>query len=92
MAPPSRPVIYYPLCLLVGSLLAVAAGIAHPDLTGDGPTQLATIAQCGQWRAIHWGFLEIFFASVLALLVAAVGAFALFVALQLFRNPARPPR
>lgn len=42
--------------------------------------------------AIHWGFLEVFFASVLSALVLAVGAFALFVGIQLFRNPARRPR
>ena len=47
----------YPLCLLVGALLAVVAGVLHPDLTGDGAAQLATIAQCAAWRAIHWTFL-----------------------------------
>jgi hypothetical protein len=41
--------------------------------------------------AIH-GFLEWFFAGMLSLLVVAVGAFALFVAVQLFRNPGRQPR
>jgi uncharacterized membrane protein len=46
-----------PLCLTLGALLAgVAAGL-HPVLTGDGATQLAAIAQCGAWRAIHWAFL-----------------------------------
>jgi hypothetical protein len=39
-----------------------------------------------------WGFLEWFFAAMLSGLVAAVGLFALFVAVQLFRNPARHPR
>src|SRR5439155_930182 len=34
----------YPLCLLVGALLFGSAGLAHPLLTGDGPTQLAVIA------------------------------------------------
>jgi hypothetical protein len=38
------------------------------------------------------GFLEWFFAGLLAILVAAVGLFALFVGVQLFRNPARQPR
>src|SRR5438045_9500506 len=47
----------YPLCLLVGALLAVVAGVLHPDLAGDGAAQLTTIAQCGAWRAIHWTFL-----------------------------------
>ena len=42
--------------------------------------------------AIHWGFLEIFFATVLASLVGVVGLFAAFVALQLFRNPGRRVR
>ncbi len=51
-----RPLVY-PLCLLVGALLAVVAGVLHPDLAGDGAAQLTTIAQCGGWRAIHWTFL-----------------------------------
>jgi hypothetical protein len=38
------------------------------------------------------GFLEWFFAGLLSVLVVAVGAFALFVGLQLFRNPGRQPR
>lgn len=38
------------------------------------------------------GFLEWFFAGMLAVLVVAVGAFALFVGIQLFRNPGRQPR
>jgi hypothetical protein len=46
----------------------------------------------GSVLAIHWGFLELFFASVLTILVLAVGGFALFVGLQLFRNPGRRPR
>ena len=49
--------LFYPICLLVGALLAVVAGVAHPDLAGDGAAQLATIAQCSAWRAIHWTFL-----------------------------------
>lgn len=36
------------------------------------------------------GFLEWFFLGMLSLLVLVVGAFAAFVALQLFRNPGRP--
>src|SRR2546427_11561153 len=52
----ARPVIY-PLCLLVGSLLTVVAGVLHPDLRGDGAAQLAAIAQCQAWRAIHFAFL-----------------------------------
>jgi hypothetical protein len=52
----SRPLIY-PVCLLVGSLLTVAAGALHPDLAGDGAAQLTIIAQCHAWRAIHWAFL-----------------------------------
>src|SRR5437773_6384348 len=47
----------YPLCVLVGALLAVVAGVLHPDLAGDGAAQLTTIAQCAGWRAIHWTFL-----------------------------------
>ena len=38
------------------------------------------------------GFLEWFFVGLLTLLVVAVGAFALFVGVQLFRNPARGGR
>ncbi|MEP6973775.1 MAG: hypothetical protein ABI869_06505 [Actinomycetota bacterium] len=38
--------------------------------------------------AIH-GFLEWFFAGMLTFLVLAVSAFALFVGVQLFRNPGR---
>ncbi len=47
----------YPLCLLFGALLAVVAGVLHPDLMGDGAAQLTIIAQCGLWRSIHWTFL-----------------------------------
>jgi hypothetical protein len=39
--------------------------------------------------AIQWGFLEIFFALVLISLVGVVGLFAVFVTVQLFRNPGR---
>jgi len=42
--------------------------------------------------ATRWGFLEWFFAGMLTLLVFAVGAFALFIGVQLFRNPARRTR
>lgn len=38
------------------------------------------------------GFLEWFFVGMLTFLVVAVGAFALFVGVQLFRNPARGAR
>lgn len=38
------------------------------------------------------GFLEWFFAGLLTLLVAVVGLFALFLFVQLFRNPGRQPR
>ena len=38
--------------------------------------------------AIH-GFLEWFFAGLLTTLVGAVGLFALYVFVQLFRNPGR---
>ena len=52
----ARPLVF-PLGLLVGALLAVVAAVLHPDLAGDGAAQLAAIAQCGPWRAIHWTFL-----------------------------------
>jgi hypothetical protein len=38
------------------------------------------------------GFLEWFFLGLLTLLVAAVGVFGLFVAIQFFRNPGRSGR
>jgi hypothetical protein len=38
------------------------------------------------------GFLEVFFLAMLLSLLVAVGAFALFVAGQVFRNPGRRPR
>src|SRR6266508_734680 len=44
----------FPLCLLVGPLLVLVAGTLHPDLAGAGAAQLAAIAQCSAWRAIHW--------------------------------------
>src|SRR3989442_14240574 len=47
----------FPLSLLVGPLLVIVAGTLHPDLAGDGAAQLAAIAQCGAWGAIHWTFL-----------------------------------
>lgn len=42
--------------------------------------------------ATRWGFLEWFFVGMLSILVLAVGGFALFVGVQLFRNPARRTR
>jgi hypothetical protein len=40
----------------------------------------------------RWGFLEWFFASMLTFLVFAVSGFALYITVQLFRNPSRHPR
>src|SRR2546427_11688 len=48
---------FYPLCLLGGALLFGSAGLAHPLLIGDGPTQLAVIAGTPAWRTIHWALL-----------------------------------
>src|SRR2546425_12347530 len=48
---------FYPLCLLGGALLLGSAGLAHPLLIGDGPTQLAAIAGTPAWRTIHWALL-----------------------------------
>src|SRR5881227_1189600 len=63
----------YPLCLLAGSLLAVAAGALHPDIAGqDGPSQLAAIAQSRAWPAIHWAFLFSFPLTLIGL-VGVVG-------------------
>lgn len=42
--------------------------------------------------AFHAGFLELFFLTVLIGLVGAVGLFALFVFVQIFRNPGRNSR
>jgi hypothetical protein len=39
-----------------------------------------------------WGFLEWFFAGLLAFLVALVGLFFLYLVAQLFLNPGRRPR
>src|SRR5579884_3740966 len=68
---------WYALCLLAGASLAVAAGALHPALRGDGAAQLAAIAACPAWRAIHWAFL---FGGPLALAglagLAAVLAYA----------------
>jgi hypothetical protein len=36
-----------------------------------------------------WGFLEWFFAGVLAILVGVIGIFFLYIFAQLFVNPAR---
>src|SRR6266550_8122681 len=48
----------YALCLLVGSLMTVAAGALHPDIVAlDGAGQLAVIARSPAWPAIHWAFL-----------------------------------
>jgi hypothetical protein len=52
----SRSVVY-PSALVTGALLAVVAGMLHPDLTGDAAQQLGLIAQAHAWRAIHWMFL-----------------------------------
>jgi hypothetical protein len=46
-----------PLCLLAGAVLVVIAALLHPHLTGDGPSELGTIAGTDAWRAIHWAFL-----------------------------------
>src|SRR3989442_15673526 len=48
---------FYPLCLLGGALLFGSAGLAHPLLIGDGPTQLAVVAGTPAWRTIHWALL-----------------------------------
>lgn len=60
-------------CLLAGTLLIVAAGALHPSLSGDGAAQLAAIAQCDAWRAIHWAFLFGFGFSVAGLAGLAGG-------------------
>src|SRR5256885_13842326 len=63
----------YSVCLLAGSVLAVAAGALHPDIAGqDGPSQLAVIAQSRAWPAIHWAFLFSFPLALLGL-VGVVG-------------------
>src|SRR5256712_11301053 len=53
----TRRPLFYGLCLLVGALLCGIAGLNHPMLSGDGAAQLATIAQTGGWRVIHWALL-----------------------------------
>ncbi len=54
---PIRRVTIYPLCLLVGASLVTLAAMLHPQLSGDGAEQLATIARSAAWPAIHWAFL-----------------------------------
>jgi uncharacterized membrane protein len=39
-----------------------------------------------------WGFLELFFATLLGFLVVLVGAFFVYLVLQLFLNPGRRAR
>jgi len=53
----TRRPLFYGLCLLVGALLFGGAGLMHPVLSGDGAAQLATIAQTGGWRLMHWALL-----------------------------------
>src|SRR2546423_1870692 len=53
--PLSRRLVY-PLCLLAGSLLAVAAGALHPDLAGpEGPSQLPGVPPSRARAARHSG-------------------------------------
>jgi len=53
----TRPSPFYGLCLTAGALAFGVAGLFHPILTGDGATQLATIAATPAWRVIHWTLL-----------------------------------
>ena len=56
----TRRPLFYGLCLLAGALLASAAGLLHPFLTGDGAAQLETISATKYWYAIHWALLFAF--------------------------------
>ena len=56
----------------------------RPDAAKESPHRLPS----SEMVAIH-GFLEWFFAGMLASLVGVVGLFALYVFVQLFRNPGR---
>src|SRR5437667_10814809 len=53
----TRRPLFYGLCLLVGALPFGGAGLMHPVLSGDSAAQLATIAQTGGWRLLHWALL-----------------------------------
>src|SRR5258707_4280163 len=53
----TRRLLFYGLCLLIGTLLFGIAGVMHPLLSGDGAAQLATIANTSGWRMIHWSLL-----------------------------------
>ena len=55
-----RPPRWSAVSLLVGALAFGAAGLRHPFLSGDGATQLATIAHTPNWRLIHWTLLFTF--------------------------------
>lgn len=50
----TRRPIFYGFCLLVGALLFGSAGLMHPMLSGDGASQLETIARTDGWRTMHW--------------------------------------
>src|SRR3989441_13011480 len=67
---------FYPLCLLGGALLFGSAGLAHPLLIGDGPTQLAVIAGTPAWGTIHWALLfglPLMFAGLIGLALRHAG-------------------
>ncbi|HEY3219704.1 MAG TPA: hypothetical protein VGJ80_03150 [Gemmatimonadales bacterium] len=53
----TRRPLFYGSCLVLGVLLFGVAGAMHPILSGDGAAQLATIAQTGGWRVMHWSLL-----------------------------------
>jgi hypothetical protein len=66
--------------------------------TGYGPSGpersngLYPVAMLGVLVPQHLGWLEVIFLGLLLTLVALVGAFALYVIVQQFRNPGRPLR
>jgi hypothetical protein len=61
----------------------------------DGSARAGGVYPCDVLAVLvpeHLGWLEVIFLGLLLTLVALVGAFALFVIVQQFRNPGRPVR
>jgi len=69
--PPVERSAMYAVCLLAGTLLIIVAAALHPNLQGDGAAQLAMIAACASWRAVHWAFLFGFALSLTGLVGVA---------------------
>jgi uncharacterized membrane protein (UPF0136 family) len=49
--------VFLAVALLAGTALHGIGALVHPVLTGDGATQLRTIADMAQWRSLHLAML-----------------------------------